>query len=244
MWFSTMLTSNMQPNIYDNYTKWRSIGNNGWNFDCDWTNGAVIWDNRNRAPIMPMINMMARELADILRTKQINRLHQKMPYIFVGPEEKKQDMTNMYKQLAGNEPVIIATNGIQTIDVQVLQTEVPYLADQLEEDMRQTWNTIYTLLGIENVQEKKERQIYGELNAQRYPDMIMEYSYIECRRQAAEMLNRRFGLNIQVVKAQDNLSDNYNLFASIPNQAELGLLKESTSEGGNKNEYKQSTDDR
>lgn len=235
MFFSTQLMPNKEPNIYDNYIAWDSVGNNGWRFSCDASNGVVIWDNRNRTPITPMINMLARELADIMRTKTINRMHQKIPYILVGPEEKKMDMTNIFKQIAGNEPAIIATNGLSSIEIKALQTDVEYLADKFEEDIRQTWNTVYTLLGIENVQEKKERQIYGELNAQKYPDMIMNYNYIECRRYAAEQLNKRFGLNIKVVKANDNFSDNYNLQENMKQQAEMGLLDNDTG-GDNKND--------
>lgn len=221
---STMVATSEHPNIYDNFTKWRSIGNNGWNFRCSPNNAVIIWDNKYRTSILPMIDMYARELTDIVRTKQINRLHQKMPFILTGPEESARDMTNIYKQIAGNEPAIIMNKGRSSmgIEVSTINTQVPFIGAELNADLEQTWNQVYKFLGIRNVTQKKERQIYGEINTQTYPDDLMEYGYIDERRKAADMLNDRFHLNIQVVKAQDNISENFNYNSNIIMQEEIG----------------------
>ena len=64
------------PNMYDEPRSWRALGATGkTNFMCNWTNGVWIWENSTRYPLMVKINIWARELADIMRTKQINRDH-------------------------------------------------------------------------------------------------------------------------------------------------------------------------
>ena len=74
------------PNMYDEPRAWRAIGATGkTNFICNWTNGVWIWENATRYPLMVKINIWARELADILRTKQINRYHMRMPLVISAP---------------------------------------------------------------------------------------------------------------------------------------------------------------
>ena len=220
--FSNMIANNAKPNIYDNYTTWTAYGINNWNFKCDATNGVVVWDNKLRQPIFPMLDMYARELTDIMRTKQVNRMHIKNPIILSGPEEKKQDMMNIYKMQAGNEPAIVTTNGFSSMDYNVLTTGVPFLGEELSQDLLNTWNQIYKFLGIKTTAMKRERQIYGEMEDQHEPDNLTEWGYIAERRKAADMLNERFGLNIQVVRAEDLQSENFNYLGKIEKSGKQG----------------------
>lgn len=69
--FSTQVAQMSPPNIYDNPTKWISVGNNGWRFKVGESSlegkGVIVWDNRARYPLMQMIDMWAMELVDIRR---------------------------------------------------------------------------------------------------------------------------------------------------------------------------------
>ncbi|MBR2803907.1 MAG: hypothetical protein IKE20_02010, partial [Eggerthellaceae bacterium] len=106
VFYSTQLAQVGRPNLYDNPTAWRAIGNNGFNFNADWSNGVVVWDNRVRYPLLEKINIWARELVDIVRTKQLNRQHQKIPFVFGVPQEIEQQALNLYKQVSGGEPAV------------------------------------------------------------------------------------------------------------------------------------------
>ncbi len=225
--FSTQVAQMSPPNVYDNPSKWRSIGNNGWNFKCTPKNGVIIYDNRPRYPIMAMVDMWARELCDIRRTKQLNRMHQKVPFIIKCTPEQEQQAINLYKQLAGGEPAIITTTGIESIDIDVINTTVPFLGQDLTTESLNTWNEIFTMLGIENLSYKTERMVQDEVNKNDEPTDIIALDGLNCRREAADKLNERFAEYlpngpIQVVWAQDNISENYNLIMNLESLAETG----------------------
>ena len=212
-------------NVYENPIKWRSFGNNGWNFNVDNSNGVLIFDNATRYPIFNGIELYAHELAELKMTKLMNRRHQKIPYVITGPQEKKNDMIQVYKQIAGGEPAIIATENYKTIDVSVINTQVPYLGEEFAQDEANIWNRIYTMLGIENTLFKLERQTDDEIKANMAPNAMTFNSYLSERRRACDKLNERFGdyldAPIAVVKNQDNFSENYNYYSNVQDQLRL-----------------------
>ena len=226
VFYSTSAVQQGKPNVYDNPCSWRSVGNNGWSFNVNSGNGVFIWDNKTRYPLMQQIDIWARELVDVMRTKQMNRMHQRIPFILTGPQEKYYDMVNLYKQVAGGEPAIITTEGISTIDVQALQTGVPYLGEELQAEMINIWGQIYALMGIPNLPFKAERQIQDEVTNLAAPTELAFLDPLGCRREACKKLNNRFAkyLNepIQVVKNVDFESANYAFENKITDQVAQG----------------------
>lgn len=223
--FSTQVAQMSPPNVYDNPTKWLSIGNNGWRFKCSNKNGVIVWDNRARYPLMQMIDMWAKELVDIRRTKQINRLHVKTPYIIKCPPEQEQQAINIFKQISGGEPAIIATDGISNINVDVIKTDVPFLGEELTAEEINTWAQIYQTLGIQNLTYKAERMVQDEVNKRDEPSDLMALDGLNCRREACQKLNDRFGMfldePIDCVWAKDNRSDNYNFIDNLKEVIEV-----------------------
>lgn len=223
--YSTQVTQISPLNVYDNPTKWLSVGNNGWRFKCSNRNGVIVWDNRARYPLMQMVDMWARELVDVRRTKQLNRMHVKTPYLIKCSPEQEQQAENIYKQMAGGEPAIITTTGIENIDIDVIKTDVPYLGEELTAEEINTWQQIYQMLGIENLTFKAERMVQDEVNKRDEPSDLMALDGLNCRREACEQLNNRFGdyleAPITCVWAKDNISQNFNFMSNIKEQLEL-----------------------
>lgn len=224
-WYSTQATINGHINVYDNPVSWKSFGNNGWMFDVTPQNGVLVYDNLARQPIMPILDIYARDLVDIMRTKQLNRQHQKMPFILTGSQDQKLDMTNLYKQIDGGEPAIIATDALNTIEFKALNTGVNYLGEQLQNELNNVWRLIYTVLGIENIPLKSERQVENEVNINAEPADKHALSPLMARREACKRLNNRFEPfltePISVVWREDVLSNNYNYVTSIEKQEEV-----------------------
>lgn len=225
IFYSTQVAQMSPPNIYDNPTKWISIGNNGWRFKANNSNGVIIWDNRVRYPLMQGIDMYARELVDIRRNKQLNRMHVKTPYIIKCSPQQEQQAVNIYKQVAGGEPAIIVTEGFENIEVDVLKTDVPFLGEELTTEELNTWQQIYQMLGIENLTYKAERMVQDEVNKRDEPSDIIALDGLNCRREACEKLNDRFGIFLEqpitCVWNKDILSSNYNFLVDIKEQMEV-----------------------
>lgn len=213
--FSTKAVLDSQPNVYDEYPHWESIGNKGWRFSASPRTGVLVFDNTTRFPIMESIDLYATELVHIRMTKNMNRFHQQIPWILTGPQEKVYDMQQIVKQVAGGELAILGTDALSSMKPEALTTGVPYIGEQLAADEQSVWNRIYTMIGIENTPFKSERQTEDEVRAQKSPAQIVRMATLSCLRDACDRLNDRFGEyldgEIGVVWNQDNFSENYNL---------------------------------
>lgn len=216
IFYSTRATFDSHPNVYDDFPKWRSTGNNGWNFYANKETGTLVWDNSSRFPLMSGINIKAQELAHIQLTKEMNRFHQQIPWVLKGPANRKNDMIQIMKQVAGGEQAIIGFDGFDEIEVEALKTDTPFLGEQLAQDEKNCWNGVYHLLGIENAPMKRERQTEDEIQAMKSPTELIRLSSLNERRKAADYLNNHFGQYLQkpikVVWREDNESANWNLF--------------------------------
>lgn len=225
VFYTTQLAQVSRPNVYDNPTQWRAIGNNGFRFSANWSNGVVVWDNRMRYPLLEKINIWAQELADIVRTKQMNRQHQKIPFIFNVPQELVDQAANVYKQVAGNEPAIIGTTGMENFKPDIWMTGVPFIGEELNAELENVWNEVYKSLGIANQTFKTERMIEDEVKSQREPSQFIRLDSLNCRREACDKLNERFGEYleepIRVIWDYDNATDNYNFKHDLKHQYEI-----------------------
>lgn len=192
VFYSTQVAQQGMPNVYDNPSSWISIGNNGWRFESGPQSGVFVWDSMLRMPILPWIDLWARELADIMRTSQINRMHTKTPYLLTGPQEKKFDLMQLFKQISGGEPAVIGTDGLKTVDVEAISTGVPYLGEELNTALQNAWSNVYAMLGIPVPTFKQERQIEDEVMDHERPASLMALGCLEARRAACDTLNERF----------------------------------------------------
>lgn len=224
IFYSTQVSQMSPPNIYDNPTKWISIGNNGWRFRANSSNGVIVWDNRARYPLMRMIDMWAMELVDIRRTKQINRLHVKTPFLLECDPTQENQAVDIFKQISGGEPAIITTPGMGGINVNAIKLDIPFLGSELSTEELNTWALIYQTLGIENLNYKAERMVQAEVNKRDEPTDLIALDGLNCRREACAKLNDRFGdyleAPIDCVWAKDNESDNYNFTHNIEDMLE------------------------
>lgn len=211
---STQAITQGVMNVYQTPTRWDSFGVQGWRFPVDNRNGVLVYENRLRVPRLSIIDFLALELADIAATRRLNRQHQKTPFVITAPQSKELDVINYYKQLTGNEPAIIGYDDLMDdISVGTINTQVPFIGQQLDEAERNVWDRVYMYLGIPNMPYKTERQTQDEIRAQKAPSDMMALDSLGARREAAQKLNARFERYldepIQVVMNHDLESENY-----------------------------------
>ena len=206
------------PNMYDEPRAGRAQGVTGkTNFPCNWKTGVWIWDNATRYPLMVKINIWARELADIMRTKQINRYHMRMPLLITAPQDRTFDVQNFYKNIATGEPFVLGFDNFSDIQTNTTMPEraKEYIGDKLDADWRNTWDAIYRELGIDSMPFKEERMIEDEVASTMQPTELARLSPLKTRRTACDKLNARFGAKlaqpVTVVWSRDNLTANYDM---------------------------------
>lgn len=208
LWTSTQAITNGAPGLYQTPRSWRSFGPDGFGYDVTPSNGVLVYNSQLRTPYpMGMIDMYARRLADMDRASDINVQQQKRPWLITAPQDKVNDLVNLYKQQSGGEPAILGIRGLASeVHVEAFGTETPLIIDKLDEGKRRIWADVYSFLGIENLTQKAERRIEDEVLKESMPTEIMALDGLNARRAACDFLNQRHGFDCTCVWAHDNIS--------------------------------------
>jgi hypothetical protein len=226
-WRSLQCNPSRAWGMYGMPTGWTCVGDNGVSFPANWKSGVMLYDNRTRYPLMDTLGMHARELVDIKHTKQINRMHQKIPFVIEGAQEGQIELVDFSAQIAAGEPIIVANKGLtDNIKTSVVNHDIDFIGEELTAEELNEWNLIYKALGIENLTYKAERQVQDELEAQTEPTQVTRMGWLNCRREACDKLNSRFGLDIHVYWRDDFESKTYNFERDETAQAKEGGANE------------------
>ena len=209
--------------MYGDPTSWRAVGANGTNFEVTARSGEIVYDNSLKIPMSARLAIYARELADIYRTRQINRLHQKVPVLIKTDQDHVEAATQLYANAAGNEPATIVDDSFSNyITLEAIKVDAPWLGGELDAQERSLWNRVYTSLGISNVPVKAERMIEDEVTSASEPASLMALDCLRMRREALDRFNRRFRTDYgPVVWRQDFLGDNDAIARSIEKRMEV-----------------------
>ena len=191
-------------NLYNIPTDRRAYASNGYNMPLTQDDSVIIWNNLMHTNSVLEVSNFSKRLWDLDRTIDVNAKAQKTPILIRCEESQRLTLKNLYKQYSGNEPVIYADKGLAAKPIDVLKTDAPYVCDKLYELKTQIWNEALTYLGISNVSyQKKERLLQDEVQRNLGGTIASRYSRLEARRQAANEINKMFGLNIDVNFRED-----------------------------------------
>jgi hypothetical protein len=172
---------------------------NGYQMRLNNQNSVIIFNNYTHTNSMRDVEMYARRLYEIERTIDVNVKAQKTPLLIRATESQRLTMKNLYMQYDGNDPFIFGDKQLDIDGIKVLKTDAPYVADKLNILKRQIWNEALTYLGIENSNtEKRERLISDEITSNLGGVAAQRFCRLNARREAAEQINKMFGLKIQV----------------------------------------------
>lgn len=198
-------------NVYRKPTNFRAIGNNytkEYNID----NSVLIKNNTLKKATFDIVDYYTSKLADIELTKDLHRNAHKTPIVLETTEDTLLTAKNIFKKVHANEPVIFKnrTRGEGEVGVSVLNANVPYINDKLEDDYHNYEARILTALGLDNyVEDKKERVQSAEVESQQEYIISSFRASLNERKKACEAINKMFGLNLSVdyVKAEQIETD-------------------------------------
>jgi len=105
----------------------------------------------------------------------------------------------MVNNVDGFEDVILTYKDIDLDDTTLILEPAPYVADKINLDKDKIYNEFLRLIGIANLSyQKKERNIKDEITAMQGGTVASRYSRFEPRQKAIDMINKKWGLNIEV----------------------------------------------
>lgn len=163
------------------------------------SNSVIIFNNWLHLPGWQLTRNYAERIANIERTIDVNVSAQRTPIAIKARDEVRLTMKNFYMQYDGNSPFIFTDESFPFENLEVINTEAPFVAPGLFQLKQFYINEYLTLLGIENSnQDKKAQMTANEIGSNYGQVEVGRYNGLTARQQAANEINRMFGLNISV----------------------------------------------
>lgn len=159
----------------------------------------IISNNKLRIPTKQIVMFYANKLCEAERTMDVNVKACKTPFIFACDDKDVLSFKQIFAKVDGNEPAIYADRGLNLDSLQVFQTGVKFLGNELQDYKHTVENELLTFLGVNNVSvDKKERLITQE--AESNDQLIQSFCDIqlEAREKACREINAKYGLNVTV----------------------------------------------
>lgn len=155
----------------------------------------VVYNNQDLEDTFTTMNLFAYRMYKADRACDININAMKTPILLLANEKTKLSMINMYAQYDGNQPVIVGKKDqFNPDDIQSISTQADFVADKIQEYKISIWNEALSFLGINNINEKKERLVSEEVNQNNELINLHLQSFLIPRKKACDEFNELFGL--------------------------------------------------
>lgn len=160
-----------------------------------------VRNNPTATPTAISVFTYTRRMCDILRSIDVIAKKMKQPFMVQCDESERLTIENLIKKIQDNETMVVGSKsfGLKNRAFEVTPLPSPQSLDQLWYSYRQLETILYTILGINSTgQEKKERLLVDEVNANNMvTDMSIEVNIKELQAACARV-NKRWGLSIWV----------------------------------------------
>lgn len=191
-----------QVNMLQNPTAFVVVGNDFVSKTLSYKKCVPIWANYMRTPDLDIISIYAHKLANVDRTVEINVANARQNKVVAASDNQRLSMVNINRQIDEGQNLIQVNGAIQDMAfIQALDLGInPDLLDKVHILRTRLWNECMGLLGIDNAnQDKKERLVSAEVDANDDQTANMRYVNLNARRKAADDINKMFpNLNVTV----------------------------------------------
>jgi hypothetical protein len=189
-------------NMMQNPTAFRVVGNNfvGRTLKAG-TQCVPIWANYVRVPDTDIVTIYAQKLAEFDRTVEINGKNMRNTKILVANENQRLSIANINRQIDEGQSYVSVHGALGDLEfIKALDLGVhPDSVINAHIARTRIWNECMGLLGIENAnQDKKERLVSSEVDANNDQTSMMRNVNLNARKQACDIINDVYGLNISV----------------------------------------------
>lgn len=231
IWQTLIASPQGKFNVYGVPVQWRASGMNQTEYLVQASkNGVLGYYSQTRLNPWAAITMYANKLTMYQRTEDVNLFHQRKPYVMVAPQEKRLELTNIFKQVAGFEPGILGDSALLGLkdSVFTVDTQVPYIGEELARGYQNVINQYLMLIGIPHLAfEKGERMIEDEARANSAPTNVNLLNCLNARRQMCDELRKldpAIFADTYVYFNDDYESYNWNYLHNVESQAQDGVI--------------------
>ena len=190
----------------------------------------LVMNNYERIPTTTTISLFAYRLAEAQRTADVNIKAQRTPILITTDQKQYFTLKKMYEEYDGNTPAIFADKNLISPDaLKAIKTDAPFICDNIYEYKRNIWNEFLTFMGIQNLSEKKERLITGEVDSNNELLNLNLQALLIPRQEACRQFNEKYGLMGEKAISVRVRSDLYNVikqFESVTDDYRDALKEE------------------
>lgn len=181
--------------------------------------GIVIKNNLYKIPTHTFLEMYCKRLSDTELTMDMNLFALKTPFILEVNDKNQTSVKLAMEKYKQFESAIFvqskkdkSNKGLSEPNTEFLKVHQTGAVSHLSELMNYSHdlqNDLYTRLGINNaMQDKKERMVVDEVNAQKEQIQLAQTISYDYRKVAIDDINKLFGLSIVIKrKGEDNEPD-------------------------------------
>ena len=146
-------------------------------------------------PTFASMRLFALRLTELERTMDTNVKRCKDPYIITGTKEQEMTLRQVFSDIDNNLPaLIVEKNGLDLKNINAVPLKVEFLGKEMMEYKKEIMNEALTVLGINNLAEKRERLISDETNSNNEVINMHLMSFLTPRKQACKEFNEKYGL--------------------------------------------------
>ena len=191
--------------IYQKPTIRRAYASNGYNTERSEMDSVIIYNNRMRSPDIAAIRLFAHRLWNFDRIIDINCNAQKTPIVVQCDEQGRLTLTNLFKEVDGNSPVIYTNKNLDLPNsLKAINIQAPFIAENVLNIKKSVWDECMSYLGITTAGiYKAERVTSSEANNSGGSTVASRWSPLAERQTAIEKFNEMFGLDIKVNMRED-----------------------------------------
>lgn len=166
-------------------------------------NCVIIKDNETGFPPIYAVEMGAKRITEARRNLDTAAKNCKFPYMLECSEEQKRNVLNIYEKVQENQPIILVNKGNDVTEKGTNTMSTHLQAGILKELWDFYTNTkadVYQDWGVQmnNNNDKKERMTITEVEGDTTFIKIVNAYRLAKRREALEIANKRWGLNMKV----------------------------------------------
>lgn len=162
-------------------------------------NSVLIWNNASRTSLIKYVETQIDNMLRTDNTLKTNIMVQNTPVVIRANNKNVITAKNMFEMFE-MEPVVYPTNEtMEEISLEAIALNVAFIGDKLSDQYETYSNRILRYLGVNHLPvEKQERMLTGEVDSNdNLIDSILQ-SRLALRQQAADNMNKLFGLNVTV----------------------------------------------
>jgi len=190
----------------------------------------LVMNNYERIPTTATVSLFAYRLAEAQRTADVNIKAQRTPILITTDQKQYFTLKKMYEEYDGNTPAIFADKNLISPDaLKAMKTDAPFLCNDIYQYKREIWNEFLTFMGIQNLSEKRERLITGEVDSNNELLNLNLQSLLIPRKEACRQFNEKYGLMGKYAIDVKVRSDLYNVvkqFESVTSDYRDALKEE------------------